>query len=230
MLDTVTASWIPDTYFLYGQEGLDKFSIDDTRYLKMDDRLMITNNQIHPQCWRLSKIDEKEPEGLLRLTFKRDTYDETRDNPELMLCDYYSKTRDIKVNPVELDKEFPDISIPFDIKWGIVDDEFLVADEDQSEESHSLHCGETSFFICDVDMHDGEVYKFNWSLQLIDEENEISQEDNDYYIGLLDINNIDDSSISIKPAKANSLIGKRFVLTAQDKNNIYKSELELEVK
>lgn len=225
----MTGSWIPDTYLLLGQEGLTKYNLDDTRYLKLDDRLMITNNAIHPQCWRLSKIDEKEPEGLLKLTFKRDPFDDSRDNPELRLCDYYTSTKDIKIDPIEIDKEFPDMSKEFNIFWAVIgEDGILVKDKDNKE--HYLKLSSLSYFIAEIPRLNEEKVKLNWTLEVIPEESgSVSVEDEKYLTGLLDIQYIDDCSISIKPAKAQSLVGKKFKLIAQDKYNTYKSEIELEV-
>lgn len=68
-----------------------------------------------------------------------------------------------------------------------------------------------------------------WNLHIIDENNEYSERETSYYNGLMKITVLDNVSISIKPGKAKSLIGKRFTLSATDNNGDNLSSIILEV-
>lgn len=211
---------------LFGNEGLSKYKLDDTRYLTIDDRLMITTNEINPECWRVSKVDELTPQGILKVTMKRDMFDPSRDNIDLMLCDYYNKTKDILVDPLDIDEEFPDISETFNVVWGSVDnDGYLIK---SSDTDNHLTLNSISYFIADIDVVEKDI-TLDWTLELIDDNDEFSDTEKEYFIGLLIIEIVDDKSISIMPSKAQSLMGKKFKLKAQDKHNTYKGEIEMEV-
>ena len=62
-----------------------------------------------------------------------------------------------------------------------------------------------------------------------DKNNEYTERETSYYNGLMKITVLDNVSISIKPGKAKSLIGKRFTLTATDNNGDNMSSIILEV-
>lgn len=68
-----------------------------------------------------------------------------------------------------------------------------------------------------------------WNLHIIDKNNEYSERETSYYNGLMKMTVLDNVSISIKPGKAKSLIGKRFTLSATDNNGDNMSSIVLEV-
>lgn len=43
-----------------------------------------------PLVWSVSKIEDTQPIGLIKLKFTQETYSPTLDNKELMICNYYS--------------------------------------------------------------------------------------------------------------------------------------------
>ena len=71
--------------------------------------------------------------------------------------------------------------------------------------------------------------KSEWNLHIIDKNNEFTEREASYYNGLMKITVLDNVSISIKPGKAKSLIGKQFTLTATDNNGDNMSSIILEV-
>ena len=62
---------------------------DDTKTLNYGQRVLISNNELHPIAWELSKVEDTLPIGVTKLTFTQTQFDEHRDNAELMIADYY---------------------------------------------------------------------------------------------------------------------------------------------
>ena len=62
----------------------------DVKTINYGLRVIITNNEIHPLVWNVTKVEDTLPIGLSRITFSQDQFDATRDNAELMIADYYS--------------------------------------------------------------------------------------------------------------------------------------------
>lgn len=70
-----TKVWLPTT--------------QDTKTINYGMRVLITNNELHPIAWEVSKVEDTLPIGLTKLTFTQSQFDPHRDNPELMIADYY---------------------------------------------------------------------------------------------------------------------------------------------
>ena len=83
-----TKIWLPTT--------------QDTKTLNYGQRVLISNNELHPIAWQLSKVEDTLPLGVTKVTFTQDLFDEARDNAELMIADYYTSS-------IELE---PKVSIP----------------------------------------------------------------------------------------------------------------------
>ena len=66
---------------------------------------MITNNDIHPNCWMISKVTEMNPQGILKLSIKQDEFDIHRDNIAERVCDYYLDDGDINTDSPETSGE-----------------------------------------------------------------------------------------------------------------------------
>ena len=64
---------------------------------------------------------------------------------------------------------------------------------------------------------------------LIDENGEFTEEDHKYYCGLIKVSQYNDNTVCIKPGKAKSLVGKKFILSIVDHSGFYHSSIELEV-
>lgn len=51
--------------------------------------MLISDNQINPTAWEVSKIEDLSPRGITIVTLKQDVFNENIDNKELMIADYY---------------------------------------------------------------------------------------------------------------------------------------------
>ena len=71
------------------QEQIILPSGDISRTLKYNTRLLISENQINPIAWQVTKIEDVTMPGITYFTLKQDLYDPNRDNAELMIADYY---------------------------------------------------------------------------------------------------------------------------------------------
>ena len=69
-----------------------------------------------------------------------------------------------------------------------------------------------------------------WNISLVDKNSEYTEEEKSYYEGLIKLTVMDNVTISLKPGKAHSLIGKRFNLSATDNNGDNHSSIEVEVQ
>jgi hypothetical protein len=65
------------------------------RFLISDERRSV------PLAWEVSKIEDTQPFGITKLKMKQTTYDESHDNADLMLANYYAGS----VEPTEPDIE-----------------------------------------------------------------------------------------------------------------------------
>lgn len=233
-MDTVTASWLPDVHYLFGDKFAD-YGFDDTRYITHDLRLMLTLNTVHPQCWRVTKVNELQPKGILKLVVKEDEYDEKKDNLELMVCNYYDEDGDVITDPIT--PTTPDPEKTSVIYWGkLNDNNELIKDETPDL---SLKIGTMSYFISEFS--DNKVSSVEWRVSYINvtpEDENLPDKRKDYYCGLLKVADFGEShtdeiavsSISIRPNKNKGLIGKKFLLSVQNHEGEYFSSIELEVQ
>jgi len=76
-VDDITSAWMPFD--------------ENTETIRYDYRFMISNNRTHPRVFKVSKLEDTIPEGLLKMTLKQDFYNESRDHVELRICDYYDE-------------------------------------------------------------------------------------------------------------------------------------------
>lgn len=74
---------------------------DTTKTLDYDQRLLISNNEIHPIAWYVTNINDVQPLGLTQIVFSQSQFDPERDNAELMIADYYSSNLKLeeKIDP-----------------------------------------------------------------------------------------------------------------------------------
>lgn len=68
----------------------------DTKTLNYGQRVLISNNELHPIAWELSKVEDTLPLGLTKITFTQTQFDEQRDNAELMIADYYASSLELE--------------------------------------------------------------------------------------------------------------------------------------
>lgn len=60
-----------------------------TQTITYNMRFLISDNQINPIAWEVSKIEDTSPKGVTFITLKQDVFNPNRDNKELMIADYY---------------------------------------------------------------------------------------------------------------------------------------------
>ena len=74
---------------------------DTTKTLDYDQRLLISNNELHPIAWYVTNVNDVQPIGITQIVFSQSQFDPERDNAELMIADYYSSslTPEEKIDP-----------------------------------------------------------------------------------------------------------------------------------
>ena len=214
--DNLTASWLPDTHFVYGDK-LEELGMCDTRTIFHLQRFFYSNNDLDPKIYQVTKITDLNPQGIIKLSIKQDELNEKRDNIELHVCDYYSNEGDIRI-------EAPEILVSDDEKTSHID--WFTVDEYGeliSAVSTKLELGATYYFGATFSSDDIDP---QWRIDLV---GDYSDKDKEYYIGLMKLTKFDNTILALKPAKASSLKGKEFNLWVSDINGNYESFIRLEV-
>ena len=216
-LDNLTGAWMPDIYHVYGDKYAE-LGMDDNRTIMHEQRFMITNNLLDPKVYQVTKIVDLSPQGIIKISIKQDECNYTRDNVELRICDYYTNAGENKTEENEsYDTSYHGTS---EIKWMYINDN---EELDYANESFDkkLHIGAFSYFKV---IFSSSKINAHWHLTYLGNE-----EDKTYYEGLLKMEEINSTVLSIKPGKANSLIGKQFKLAVSDDSGNYYSSINLEV-
>ena len=141
-----------------------------------------------------------------------------------MLCNYYNGSGEI----VTKQESHVDSSARSYI-WSAIVDENGILQRNRAQ-NKILHIAKFSYF-------NAEFYLKN-KLQDLNTEwridyngnSDLSDEEIKHLCDLLVMRQIDKTTISIKPAKTNKLIGEKFILSVQDSNGDYASSIELEVQ
>ena len=222
-LDNVTNAWIPDTYLLYEDRILD-YNLCDTRYLRHEHRFMLTHNKLDPKVYSVTKVQDLVPQGIIKLTLKQDELDEIKDNVDLMLCDYYNGSGEI----VTKQESHVDSSARSYI-WSAIVDENGILQRNRAQDK-ILHIAKFSYFNVEFYLKN-KIQDLNteWRIDY-NGNSDLSDEEIKHLCDLLVMRQIDKTTISIKPAKTNKLIGEKFILSVQDSNGDYASSIELEVQ
>lgn len=237
-LDNITNGWVPDTYFLYGDEGLKQFNLCDTRYMSHEQRFVMSHNKINPKVYEITKVVDLNPMGVINLTLKQDEWDEKRDNRELLICNYYDDTGETQIIIPEAEPQ--DTALTSYIYTAHVNDngELEIDYVDQSirdTDYNKLQLNGTYYFVAEY--YTGTVggeqvidpnRKSEWKLELKDNDGLTDAEIN-HLDRLMVMDKIDDNIISIHPKKASTLIGHTFVLTVTDLDGESRSTMDVEV-
>lgn len=220
-LDDLTSSWLPDTYYTYG-DRLEKLGMYDTRTIMHGQRFFMSNNDLDPKVYEVTKIKDINPQGVIKLSIKQDDLNEKRDNIELRICDYYTDEGEIRIDRPII--EAPDDMKSSKIYWMVVNE---AGELDYSTDTslELLRIGQTSYFMAEFS---GNVIDTQWRIELINDDG-LSKDDVLYYEGLITLTKFDSTTLAIKPAKASSLKGKKFILSVSDASGEYKSSIEVEV-
>lgn len=215
-LDDLVQSWLPDTYNVYG-DRLEDFHLCDTRTIMHGQRFFMSNNDLDPKIYEVTKIKDINPQGIVKLSIKQDDFNEKRDNIELRVCDYYTDEGDVNVDIPIVDS--PNAEKASSISWLAVDEYGELIDGVET----ALELGKTYYF--GVYFSDEDIDP-QWK---IDIEGDYSDEDKAKYIGYMKLTKFDSATLALKVAKASSLKGKEFILSVSDMNGDYKSSIRLEV-
>ena len=216
-LDNLTSAFLPDTYHVYGDK-LEELGLADTRTIMYLQRFFMSNNDLEPKIYQVTKITDINPQGIIKLSIKQDELNEKRDNIELHVCDYYTDEGDILIDKPIID--IPDDTRTSTIKWMDINENGELIEGMQSK----LQLGQTYYF--EVKFSNENIDP-QWRIDLV---GDYSEEDIEKYIGYMKLTKFDYSTLALKPAKASSLKGKKFVLSVEDINGKYSSSIELEVE
>lgn len=218
-LDNTTSVWIPNLYSLYN-EHLERFNLSDNRQIKYGDRFFLTTNRISPTIYKISKIIDSTPFGVVKFTFKQDAFNEKCDNVDLMICNYFFDTgKPEVVEPVHLSEDIRNI-----IKLVLNDDNELV-NGGLTQGVIGMAIGETGYFgLSDDSVLDNS----DWRITINPDYSDAKHTDS-YYEKLIKIQKLDNSSVCIKVGKAKSIVGKRFTLCVYDDKQNPHSQIELEI-
>ena len=222
-LDNITNAWVPDTYLIYNDK-LSEFELCDTRYLRHEQRFMLTHNRLDPKVYAVTKVQDLVPQGIIKLTLKQDELNDVRDNLDLMICDYYSDSGEILPRREnELDK--PIITL----LWGaIISEDGILMKNRQPE--NILHIAQTTCYNVEF-LSNGQPLEMDseWRIKYIGT-SDLTDVEKEQLCNMLIMRQIDNDAISIRPSKANRLIGERFELTVQDLSGDYTLSYNLEVQ
>ena len=218
--DNLTGAWIPDTHFTYGDQT-DEFHLSDTRKIQYMQRFLLTNNMLEPKVYQVTKIVDLSPQGMIKTSIKQDDFNPHRDNLELMICDYFTDSGDIKQIPPENPEPDPE-------KTSTLQSMVLGAN-DELEESPTLitewQLGKTYYvkatFSAPVDVPD-------WAVDLMSTDG-VPLDDILYYDNLIKITPLENDCAMFRVAKASSMVGKTFRISVRDQENEYQSYIEVEV-
>lgn len=237
-LDNITNGWVPDTHYLYGDEGLKRFNLCDTRYMAHEQRFVMSHNAINPKVYEITKVVDLNPMGVINLTLKQDEWNEKRDNRELLICDYYDDTGETKIVIPEAEPQNETLTSYIytahvnengELEIDYVDQE--VRDSDYNK----LQINGTYYFV--VEYYRGTVggsqvveydRKSEWKLNLKDIDG-LTDAEIKHLDGLMIMDVIDNNIISIHPKKASTLIGHTFTLTVTDITGESRSTIDVEV-
>ena len=214
--DNLTSSWIPDTHFVYGDK-LEELGMCDTRTITHLQRFFFSNNDLDPKIYQITKITDLNPQGIIKLSIKQDELNEKRDNVDLRICDYYTDEGDILIDKPSVN--IVDSTKTSIIKWMNVNENGELIESAASR----LQIGQSYYF--EVGFSDENIDP-QWRIDII---GDYSEKDREKYIGYMKLTKFDSSALALKPAKASSLKGKKFILSVSDVNGEYNSSIEVEV-
>jgi hypothetical protein len=185
---------------------------------------MLTHNKLDPKVYTVTKVQDLVPQGIIKLTLKQDELNNVRDNVDLMLCDYYNNFGEVVTKQ---ESHIDDTARSF--LWSAIVDENGVLQRNQ-EQDNILHIAVISYFNVEFFLK-GKLQDLNaeWRINY-NGSSELSEDEIKHLCDLMVMRQIDKSTISIKPAKTNKLIGEKFILSVQDSNGDYASSIELEVQ
>ena len=199
---------------------------------------MLSHNKINPKVYKISKVVDLHPQGIIKLTFKQDEWDEKRDNLDLMVCNYYDNTGETQIVIPEAEPQNNTLTSYIYTAHVNSDGELqpdLVSQQIRDTEYNKLNIGNIYYFI--VEYYTGTVggeqsvstdRQTEWKINVADATG-LSAKEQKHLDGLMVMETLDDKTISINVKKSKALIGHSFVLTATDLAGESRSTVTLEV-
>lgn len=189
----------------------------------MQKRLMITLNKINPTCYMVTKVLDMFPKGIIKLSLKEDTYNTHKDNPDLLVCDYYSDTGDVQP---ELPEDDPsDNHTSSIVRMKLDNDGNLVEDIDFDSSAATIAVGEKQYFKMVVT----DDITAQWKITVDNTDGKYTDDECSKLEDLMVIRQVDGTTISLRAGKSYRLPNVKFKLSVSDINGDYSSEIELEV-
>ena len=221
-LNNLTSAWLPDLRYIY-EDAINKFGLDNNQTITYGTRFMLSHNDYDPRVYKVTKILDIAPQGLIKLSLKQDDLNKKTDNIDLRICDYFTDTGNIVVNQPDLEYTNPYLGSEIVSMEKNSNNEL----EEVSALNNTLHLGETVYYKAKY-LPEGSEVDPEWRIEIV---GNYTEDEVKYYEKLIKITELDDYTVSIRPGKANSLIGKQFRLTVQDlSGNYYSSTIELTVE
>lgn len=216
--DDLTQAFIPDVYHTYGDK-IKEWNVSDTRTIIHGQRFFLSNNDLDPKVYEVTKIKDINPQGIIKLAIKQDELNEKRDNIELRVCDYYTDDGDIQIDK-------PIVETPDNTKVSTITRMFKNEDGSFEEDftQDKLQIGKAYFFI--ANFYDGEdVVEIDaqWRIELVNKD-DFNEEEISRITTLMKITKIDSSTVAIQPAKSSALKGLEFNLSVTDIDGEYESD------
>lgn len=217
-LDNLTSFYLPNTYYTYGKDGIAAYGLQDTRTARISVRTMITTNDLDPKCWQITKVQEMAPQGLLKLSLKADDFDSLRDNVDLKICDYYTKTGDVEVESEKPTTE-PTEKHDGQIIYQVMDDAtgFLK----DAEAPMQLNTAKTYYF--KATDTGGKAFSSTWRVSF----NGFA--DNDAMDSYVHLTMVNKNTVSVKISRTKKVDNQTLILSVSDTNGDYKAEIKLGV-
>lgn len=217
-LDNLMNAWMPDLHSVYGN-NLKRFGLCDNRTISHGTRFMLSNNTLNPFVYKVSKVIDMSPQGVIKLFLKQDDLNIHRDSVELFVCDYFTDNG----NVIPKKPEFINSDVVQITSLSIREDETL--GNPVPITLSKIKIGTENYFgISGWD----DSKKTNWKIEL---EQGYSDEKhtNEYYENLVKISEVGGSAILVKAGKAKSLVGKLFKLCVYDLEGHIYATCKLEV-
>lgn len=165
---------------------------------------MISDERPIPLSWYVTKVEDTFPLGLCKIILKQDFFDPQRDNPELMIADYYKDKVSLNNIPADPDIHTSHITAHINIS---------------SWKSPKIIIGSTYSEMLGEFYHGSDLIEQagQWNIQIPDDIQDKFQIETK------------DNKLRIKCDKDYSLVGKVIIITFSDVNNRWKATQEIEV-
>lgn len=172
----------------------------DTQTINYNIRFLLSENQINPISYSVSKVEDTFPVGITKITLKQDLFSPITDNSELMIADYY--TDKIEPNKQESSQNSKRAEITYNgsVPKLIIGGSYKILTGRFYDDS-----GQAIYKPC------------NWSIDLYNEDT------NNFDIVQ------DGNTLKIKAKDQYSLVGKIIKISLTTFDNGYSTSLEMEV-